>query len=165
MRLDLDLQNFENQCHSFNKLLIKNGLFLKVSKLKEKLSCLIKQNSEIKTLLRKLSSCVIEKFNGFSIACVEFSKKLRQPFRPIDIIYKPVNKCDDIADCFFFFFREKLNPAYRTLYSKAKESNVVLHDNVIFARIITLDKINLIAMLKIAQVVWTTFIILTCKIY
>ena len=51
------------------------------------------------------------------------------------------------------------------MYSKGKESNAVLHDNVIFARIITLDKINLIAMLKIAQVVWTTFIILTCKIY
>ena len=107
LRLDLDLQNFENQCHSFNKLLIKNGLFLRVYEQKEKLRYLVKQNSEIKTLLRELSSCVTEKFHRFNIACVEFSKKLRQPFHPIDIIYKPVNKCDDIVNCLFFFFLGK----------------------------------------------------------
>ena len=45
-------------------------------------------------------SCVIKKFQGFNIVQVEFSKKLRQPFCPINIIYKPVKTCDDIVDCF-----------------------------------------------------------------
>ena len=46
-----------------------------------------------------------------------------------------------------------------------KVSNVVPSGNVIFARIIVLNKKNLIAMLKIAQVVRGTFIILTHKIF
>ena len=61
------------------------------------LSILIKgnQDSKKKTVVRELSSCIIKKFNGFNIIWVEFSKKLRQPFRPIDIIDKPVKKCDE----------------------------------------------------------------------
>ena len=61
-----------------------------IYKLKDKFGCLIKQNSEMKTVLRELSSCVIKKFNSFNIVCVEFSEKLRKSFHPIDIIYKPV---------------------------------------------------------------------------
>ena len=36
LRLDLDIQNFQNRCHSVNELLNKNGLFLRVYELKEK---------------------------------------------------------------------------------------------------------------------------------
>ena len=88
LRLDLDIQNLENQCHSVNELLNKNGLVLRVYKLKDKFRYLIKQNPEKKTVLRELSSCVIETFNGFNIVRIEFSKSLRQPFRSIDIIYR-----------------------------------------------------------------------------
>lgn len=86
LRLDLDTQNLENQCQPVNN----SKLFLKVYKLKEKFHYLIKQNSEKKTVLRELSSCVIEKFNRCKIFHVEFSKNLRQPFHPIDILYRPV---------------------------------------------------------------------------
>ena len=90
LRLDLDIQYFENQCYFVVKLLNKNGLFLKVYELKDKFHHLIKQNSEKKTVLRELSNCIIKRFNGFDIVRVEFSKKLRQAFRLIDVIYKPV---------------------------------------------------------------------------
>ena len=70
--------------------LTKNGLFLRVCELKDKFRYLIKQNSEKKTILRELSSCVIKKFNGFNIVRIEFYEKLRQPFVPIHIRYKPV---------------------------------------------------------------------------
>ena len=63
LRLDLDIQNFENQCFSVNNLLNKYDLFLRVYKLKDKFHYLIKQDSEKKTVLRELSSCTIEKFN------------------------------------------------------------------------------------------------------
>ena len=99
-RVDLDIQNFENQCYSVEKLSDKNRLFLRVYELKEKFRYLIKKNSEKKIVLRGLSSCVIKKFNSFNVVHVELNKKLRKPFRPIDIIYKPVKKCDDILDCF-----------------------------------------------------------------
>ena len=117
MRLDLDIQNFENQCHSVKELLNKNGLFLRVYELKENFCYLIKQNSEKKTVLRESCSCVIEKFNGFNIIHVKFSKRLRQPFHPIDIIHKHVKKCNDIVDC---FFSKKLNLAFRVSYSEVQ---------------------------------------------
>ena len=112
MRLDLSIQNFESQCHSVQEPLKKNGLFLRVYKLKEKFRYLIKQNSEKKTVLRELSSCVTEKFNGFNIARTEFSKKLREPFRSVNIIYKSVKK--------YNFFSKKLNLAFRVLYSEGQ---------------------------------------------
>ena len=90
LRLDLDIQNFENQCFSVNDLLNKYGLFLRVYELNDKFLYLFKQDSETKTVLRELSNCIIEKFNGFYIVCFGSSKKLRKSFRPIDMIYKPV---------------------------------------------------------------------------
>ena len=91
-------------------MLNKHGLFLRVYELMDKFRYLIKQDSKKKTVLRDLSSCIVEKFNGVNIVCVEFSKKLRQTFHPIHIIYKLVKKVDDmIKNC---FFSEKLNIAF-----------------------------------------------------
>ena len=60
LRLDLDILNFENQCFSVNDLLNKHGLFWRVYELRDKLRYLIKQDSEKNTVLRELSSCLIE---------------------------------------------------------------------------------------------------------
>ena len=67
LRLDLDLVNFENQCFQVNKILMKNNLFLRVYEMKDKFRFLIKQDSNKKGVIRELSSCIIEKFNGFHI--------------------------------------------------------------------------------------------------
>ena len=48
---------------------------------------------------------------------------------------------------------------------KEKESNTALQSSATFARIITLEEINLIVILKIVQAIRTTFIILTHKIF
>ena len=90
LRLDLDIQNFENQCFSVNNFLNKYGLFLRVYELKDKFLYLFKQDSETKTVFRELSRCINEKFNGFYIVRFGSSKKLRKSFHPIDMIYKPV---------------------------------------------------------------------------
>ena len=107
----MDTQSFENKCHSVKEQVNKNGLFLRVCKLKDKFRYLIKQNSKKKTVLRELSSCVIEKFNGFSIIPIEFSKKLRQSFHTISIIYKPVIKC---------YCHKKLNLAVTVSYNEGQ---------------------------------------------
>ena len=65
--------------------------------------------------MRDLSSYAVEKFNGFNVIRVEFSKSIRQTFRPIDIIYKPVRKPDEIINC---YFSEGLNLAFCESFSE-----------------------------------------------
>ena len=65
LRLGLDIKNLENQCLSVTDLLIKHGLFLRIYELKDKFRYLIKQDSEKKTVMRDLSSCGVEKCNGY----------------------------------------------------------------------------------------------------
>ena len=114
LRLDLDFQNFENQCFPVTDLIIKYGLFLRIYELKDKFRYLIKQDSENKTVLRDLSSCVIEKLNDFNIIRVEFSETIRQTYQPIDTIYNPVRKLDEIINC---YFGKRLNLASRASFS------------------------------------------------
>ena len=115
LRLDLDILNFENQCFQINRILNKKKLFLKVYELKEKFRALIQQKHDKKNVIRDISSCIREKFNGFNIARLEFAKKIRQNMLPIEIIYKPVKKETDNIEC---FFSKKINLAYRTSFSE-----------------------------------------------
>ena len=115
LKLDLDILNLENRCLKINQILNKNNLFLRVFELKQKFHCLIKQDPEKKNIVRELSACIIEKFNGFNIVRIEFDRKLRQKMSPIDIIYKPVKKEDEIIEC---FFSSQMNLAYRATFSE-----------------------------------------------
>ena len=81
---------------------------------KQKFHCLIKQDPEKKNLVRELSACIVEKFNGFATVRLEFDRKLRQKMSPIDIIYKPVKKEDEIIEC---FFSSQMNLAYRASFN------------------------------------------------
>lgn len=45
LRLDLDIQNFEIHCYLVNSLLNENNLLLQVYELKDKFTCLIKQDA------------------------------------------------------------------------------------------------------------------------
>ena len=122
LRLDLDLQNLENQCYFANSLLNENNLFLRVYELKDKFRYLIKQESEKEKILRELSACVVEKFNGFNIVRAAFDKKLRRLFRPVDILYAPAKKADQLVNC---FLSAKLNPMFRVSCSDGSKSNKV----------------------------------------
>ena len=74
--------------------------------------------SKIKKNSSERFSFIIETFNRFNIVRVEFSKKLRHPFRPFDIIYKPVKKTDDIKNC---YFSEKLNIAFQASFNEGSK--------------------------------------------
>ena len=41
-------------------------------------------------LPKKVSSCITEKSNGFHIVSLEYGKKLRKKFRPVDVILKTI---------------------------------------------------------------------------
>ena len=52
-------------------------------------------------IVRQLSSCLIEKYNGFTVICIEYDKKERKNFEPLDIIYKPIKKLEIEPLCYF----------------------------------------------------------------
>ena len=53
-----------------------------------------------KGIVRKLSCCVIDKFNGFAIVRIEKDREICKIFYPINIIYKPVKKLNENIECF-----------------------------------------------------------------
>ena len=40
-------------------------------------------------IIRQLSSCLIEKYNGFTVVSIDYKKNKKQKIKAIDIIYKP----------------------------------------------------------------------------
>ena len=70
------------------------------------------------TVVRQLSSCITEKFNGFNIISIEYGKKLRGKFKPIDIIYKPVKKVDAEIKCYFL---QDISRVYRNTCDKSEK--------------------------------------------
>ena len=101
LKLNLDILSFQNQCQTINPILSENKLFLRVYEMKDKFRYITENSAEKKNVIRELSACIHEKFNGFNIVRIEFDQKIRQNFSPIDILYKPVKKEDQIIDCFF----------------------------------------------------------------
>ena len=43
-------------------------------------------------LVRQISSFIIEKYNGFQAISIEYARKQRKNFTPIDIICKPTKQ-------------------------------------------------------------------------
>ena len=99
--LDLDYSNFEKTCYSTNDLFMKNGYFLRIYEVKDKFRQINHETPKSKNIIREVSSCVKQKFNGFNVVIVECDKKIRKKYQPIDIVYKPVKKVDDVIECFF----------------------------------------------------------------
>ena len=90
LELDLDIQNFDNQYFAVNSILNKHNLLLRVYELKDKFHGLNLRNSDKNNILKEVSSCLTEKFNGFRIVATEQEKKIRKKFRLVNIIYKPI---------------------------------------------------------------------------
>ena len=76
------------------------------------------KNPKQQKLVRQLLGCVHEKFDGFNIICVEYSKKLRKKFKPIDITYKPVRKPERNILC---YSSEDMSKAYRSSCSQGEK--------------------------------------------
>ena len=68
-------------------------------------------------IVRQLSSCLIEKFNGFTIVSIEYQKNKKKIFKPIDVIYKPTKKIEMEPVC---YFSEDISKAYSSLHSEGK---------------------------------------------
>ena len=74
---------------------------MRVYELKDKFRYLFHENYEKKEVIRRVSSCIKEKFNGFTFAQINLTKNQKQDLIPINIVYKPVKKQDEVINCFF----------------------------------------------------------------
>ena len=116
----IELQKFENMCYEINCILSKYGYFLQIFELKNKYYRLTVKNKEEQNLVRQLSSCLVEKYSGFTQICLEYKKKQRKLFKPIDIIYKPTKHIEIEPFC---SFSNDLSKAYSSSYSIREKKN------------------------------------------
>ena len=114
LKLDLNISTFENQCYTINHILNKNNLFLRIFEQKDKFRYITNTTKDRKKIIREISACIKEKFNGFIVVRIDFDQKIRREFSPIDIIYKPVKNQNEIINC---YFTDKIHLAYRTTYN------------------------------------------------
>ena len=126
LKLDLKISTFEDQCYTINHILNKNNLFLRVYELKDKFRYITNTEKDKKNIIREISSCVKEKFNGFIIVRVDFDQEIQRNFTPIDIIYKPVKNQNEIINC---YFTDKMHLAYRMTYNVATQTDKLKHTN------------------------------------
>ena len=66
-------------------------------------------------IVRKISSCLTKKYNGFQVISIEFPRKERKNFKPIDIIYKPTKNPEISPLC---YFTEDISKAYANFYNQ-----------------------------------------------
>ena len=68
------------------------------------------------SIVREISSCITEEYNGFQMISIEFVRKERKKFKPMDIIYKPTKNPEisplsyftqDILKAYINFFNVK----------------------------------------------------------
>ena len=102
-------------------------LFLRVYELRKKFCYLIKNVPQDKNVIqRDLSACVEERFYGFDFVR-KFSENERKTlFKPIDIVYKPVAKRNQIINC---YFSKSMRNVYRAISNLKKEKKQELQSN------------------------------------
>ena len=74
----LDLQKFNNICYEINLILSKHNYFLRIFELKDKYRQLSMKEPKKQNIVRQLSSCLIEKYNGFQVISIELDRKQKK---------------------------------------------------------------------------------------
>ena len=82
----LDLQKFNNICYEINLILSKHNYFLRIFKLKDKYRQLSMKEPKKQNIVRQLSSCLIEKYNGFQVISIEFDRKQKKKKKKLSLL-------------------------------------------------------------------------------
>ena len=77
-KLELDNRKFNLMCIEINDVLADSSYFLSVCELRKKFRSLSLKSPKKQTIVRQLSSCVYQKFNGFNIVSVVYGRKFRE---------------------------------------------------------------------------------------
>ena len=110
----MDLQKFQNIRYEINSILSKYSYFLRVFELKNKYRRFSVKDKNKQKIVKKLSSCLIEKYSGFRVISIEFERKQRKLFKPTDIICKPTKSIEIEPLC---YFSDDISKAYSSLHS------------------------------------------------
>ena len=111
----IDHQYFFNMCYELTMVLSQFGYFLRIFELKKKFRHLFLKKPDEQKIVKQLSSCITERFNGFTIIRSEYAKKVRREFSPIDIIYKPSKNIEIEPLC---YYSSDISLAYSATYSR-----------------------------------------------
>ena len=115
LKFIIELQAFLNMRYETNMILSKFGYFSRVFELKNKFRHLSVKDKNQQKIVRQLSRCLIEKYNGFTIISIEYQKKQRKNFKAIYIIYKPRKHVEIEPLC---YFSEDIFKTYSSFHSK-----------------------------------------------
>ena len=103
---------------------MEKNLFIRVCEIRTKFRYLIHKLPTGKNqVVRNLSSCVIQKCNGYQVVKIEKKHDIKRKFEPIDIVYDPVQNPTDIIE---YYFTQNINIAYRCEYSKEAQGIDIL---------------------------------------
>ena len=81
--------------------------------MEEKIQISFYEKARSTKIVKQLSSCLIEKYNGFTVIRIEYQKKERKNFQPLDIIYKPTKDLEKEPAC---YFSTDISLAYSTYF-------------------------------------------------
>ena len=122
-KLIIDLQKFHDIYYQINSIFSEHDYFLKVFELKNKFRHLSMKQTKKQNIVGQLSTCLIEKNNGFQVISIECAKKQRKKLMPIIIIYKLTKHIEIEPLC---YFSDDISKAYTNLYStptRMKQTN------------------------------------------
>ena len=89
---------------------------------------MIKKTPKGKNIMqRDLSTCVEELFNGFHLVRKLTKNEMRENFKLIDIVYKPLRRVNQIIDCYFSLL---MRNAYCLTSDKKMEKMLARSTNV-----------------------------------
>ena len=114
LHFTLDLQEFNRISYQINNILIEYNYFLRVFEQKNKYRQFYVKKPEKQNQIKQLSRCLIEKYNGFQVVKIDFSKKESQKFEPIDTIYIPTKNPEVLPECYYTL---DISKAYTSVYS------------------------------------------------
>ena len=136
--LNLIKRDFDYMCFDLNEILIEDNMFLRVYELKGKFRYLFHEDIKSKNVIRRVSSCIKEKFNGFHVALPSLSKIQKKYLTPIAIIYIPVKSQNKVIE---FFLLKTLDTLLEELMAVAKRLDTQLqYTNVITALTFLFEK-------------------------
>ena len=121
--LNLNRKDFDEMCFDINEILIQEKMFLRVYECKDKFRYLFQDTNKKRKVIRIVSACIKEKFNGFNVAAPPLAKGEKKVLFSVDIIYKPVRSQDEVIEC---FFSTDNRCAYRGMHEKGEGAEHVM---------------------------------------
>ena len=119
-QLDNALFGFFDRCYLINKVLAKHGFFIRFFDKRNICRFLIETNVQGKNeVTGNLSSCVIEKLNGYETIRNEIERKEKLDFNPINIVYQPTFDEREPVVC---NLTDQIHLAYRSYIGKSEKN-------------------------------------------